>query len=131
MADQKGYTFIENKTVGASLSPRQRENYVNLVRSLQNLGIESQTFVLCSSGDDAAYKACKKFQSVLGVENFGLILWEDVLREMKRTAFSLPGLDIAKWASTYTDDLERDAKVPDNWKISVSGDACVTATTRG
>jgi hypothetical protein len=116
-AGQESYTFIENKTVGADLSQRQRENYVNLVRSLQELGIQSQTFVLCSTGDDAVYKACREFQSVLGLENFGLVLWEDVLREMKRTVFVLPGLDIAKWANTYTDDLDQDAEVPDNWGI--------------
>lgn len=112
---QEIYTFIENKTVGASLSPRQCENYVNLVRSLDELGIQSQTFVLCSCGDDGAYKACEKLQATLGLEKFGLVLWEDVLREMKRTEFSLPGLDIAEWANTYTEDLDHDAKVPSVW----------------
>jgi hypothetical protein len=39
-AGEETYTFIENKTVGADLRKGQHENYMNLLRSLEELGIQ-------------------------------------------------------------------------------------------
>lgn len=119
-AGKKTFTFIENKTVGASLSSRQRSNYATLLRELKKLDVQCRLFVLCSTGDSSAYAACQELNSAVDPRVFGLLLWEDVFREMKRFGFSLTGLAISHWADTFTDDLDRDAVVPENWPFDVS-----------
>ena len=101
------YVLIENKTVGADLNTNQLEGYARLLSFLDGQNIQSQFLLLLSVGTtEAIYRSAKALQQKLEVR-FGLLLWEDILQQMKESQFNLPGLDIDGWQK-YTQGLDTD-----------------------
>ncbi len=104
------YLLIETKTVGADLSQRQVENYLNLLEFLKKRKVDSELLLLMSVGTTPAmHEAAQNLQRNLR-SKFGLLLWEDVLRQMKECRFQLAGIDIEDWQK-YTEALNTDAVV--------------------
>lgn len=84
-----------------------------MVRRLENHKIDARLLVLHSVGcSHRLYAATKSLNQQLG-ERFGILLWwEDTFRRMKRSRFSVAGLDIDT-LQTYTEDAETDCH---DWK---------------
>jgi hypothetical protein len=99
------YVLIENKTVGADLNKNQVETYPKLLSFLSDHSIECQFILLMSVGvTEKIYKSAKILQQNLG-SKFGLLLWEDIFRQMKEHQFQLPGIEIDSWQK-YTEALD-------------------------
>jgi hypothetical protein len=107
-SDGDRFVVIEVKTTDTkemkAFTPAQRNHYAEFIKCLNNSNPGSQLLVLTSVGSDGVFKVCREFQEVLK-DQFGILLWEDVLREMSRFNFELPGIPIKKWAENYTSAL--------------------------
>lgn len=103
------YAVIENKIAsGASLRPDQMENYPRLATWLLSQNVSFDILLLTSVGScTALYEQAQRFQADTWGGSFGVLLWEEVLQEMRRTGFSLPGLQIHFW-EPYTSALTAD-----------------------
>jgi hypothetical protein len=88
------YVFVETKvTTGASLNSNQESNYPALVTRLAARGTDVRLLILKSIGCcSRLYAQSTRLQGQLG-DRFGILIWEEVFREMRRSKFSLPGLD--------------------------------------
>ncbi len=103
------YALVENKvTTGAMLNANQLSTYPALSHSLAAQGIECQFFVLHSVGcSQRLYAATKTLQMHLE-DRFGVLLWEDVFRQMHASPqFRLPGFDVDA-LQPYTEDARMD-----------------------
>jgi hypothetical protein len=103
------WILVENKTVGDGLAKSQFENYLKLMKFLEQNRVDAELLLLVSVGttDNTIYNSAKNFQTHLGAR-FGVLLWEDVLREMGKQAFAPGGLDTAAWARQFTNAIDRD-----------------------
>jgi len=103
------FFVIENKvTDTAYLADNQMENYERLAVWLNKHHVSFDILFLQSVGcSDTLYKQAKYFQNEPWGSHFGILLWEDVFREMLRTDFAFIGLPIASW-QRYTAALESD-----------------------
>ena len=102
------YILIENKTDGSNLTKRQMDNYTNLLSFLSNNKINCEFLLLLSVGNNID-KSARKLQEKLK-DKFGLLLWEDILRQMKVHQFQLPGINIDHWQK-YAKAFNTDVKV--------------------
>lgn len=102
------YILIENKTIGSNLTKRQMDNYTNLFSFLSNNKINCEFLLLLSVGNNID-KAARKLQEKLK-DKFGLLLWEDILRQMKVHQFQLPGINIEQWQE-YAKSFNTDVKM--------------------
>jgi len=101
------FVLIENKIKGA-LRKNQRENYPLLADWLVNNRVSFDVFLLQSAGcRHRYYEDAKFFQGSPWRNHFGILLWEEVLREMLRTEFTLPALPVQSW-QVYTGALNSD-----------------------
>lgn len=93
------FTVIENKIKsGASLQPNQMENYPRLAAWLESQSVSFDILLLTSIGcSEPLYEQARRFQAATWGGRFGILLWEEVLQEMWRSNFSLPGLQIHSW----------------------------------
>jgi hypothetical protein len=104
-ADQ--FIVIENKIAGY-LAPNQCENYPRLAGWLVERGTPFDFLLLQSAGcHKTLHEQARCFQREPWGSNFGILLWEEVLREMLRTEFTLAGLPVQSW-HVYTEALESD-----------------------
>jgi hypothetical protein len=99
--------LVENKvTTGAMLNHNQIKAYLDLVRVLPP---GSLFLVLKSVGCSTdLYQQVHKLAQALP-DRFGILLWEDVLQAMARTAFELPGLepqDVGRFVADADGDCE-------------------------
>jgi hypothetical protein len=103
------FIVIENKiTSAASLMDNQVENYPRLARWLTNHRVSFDMLLLKSVGCcKALYNQARAFQDDTWGSSFGILLWEQVLREMRRTNFTVAGLPLDAW-ERYTTALETD-----------------------
>ncbi|HEV2488987.1 MAG TPA: hypothetical protein VGT03_04200 [Candidatus Acidoferrales bacterium] len=97
------YLFIENKTTGG-FQPNQEENYPALLESFEKNGKPCEFLLLTSVGSCKPYESAKRFQRTMR-EAFGLLLWEEVLLQMKAHELKLPGIDTGAW-QPFTRDFE-------------------------
>jgi len=102
------YVIIENKVrTGADLNSNQKTSYRDLVLSKE---INCSLFLLQSLGANNIYKSAVKLQEEIHQSNrFGVILWEDVIRCMKRDDFTISGINFDDW-KIYTEDGKDDCK---------------------
>lgn len=107
------YTLIENK-ITQVLQENQMENYPRLVKKLMETGSSAQALLLMSVGSRKVDKQARRLQHELD-NAFGILLWEDVLRDMNRTQLDLPGVNFQP-LENYTTDLEVDA----DWECTKS-----------
>ncbi len=56
-----------------------------------------------------SFRGARHFQRDLR-NKFGLLLWEDIFRQMKKRQFYLPGVDVDGWQN-YTEALDTDAAI--------------------
>lgn len=104
---KRRYVFIENK-ITQKLQPNQIENYPKLIGSLNKKGIEAEFLLLMSIGsNEVDNQARGALKTQLG-PRLGLLLWEDVICEMGRGGFVLPGIDFLQFEK-FTRDLDADA----------------------
>ncbi len=104
------YTLIENKVkTDADLNSNQKSSYPDLIKRLRKEeGIECSLFLLQSLGADKMFKSSLMLQNeFLHGNQFGIILWEDVIRCMKRDSFFIKGIDFAEWIP-YTEAGKND-----------------------
>lgn len=97
------YIFIENKTT-EDLQRNQEENYPSLIEAFNRLGKPCEFLLLTSVGADKPYNSALAFQKIMG-KNFGLILWEDAIRQMKREKFEIQGIDVEEW-QPFTEEFD-------------------------
>lgn len=101
------FVVIENKIAGC-LAPNQYENYALLATWLVEKKVSFDLLLLQSAGcRGSLYDQAHSFQRSPWGNNFGILLWEEVLREMLRTEFTLAGLPVQSW-HVYTEALESD-----------------------
>ncbi len=108
-ASKPKYLLVEVKTgSSASLQENQLSNYPGLVTQLNKQNIDTELLLLLSVGaNDKLYKQTKDLEKKRD-ENFkfGLLLWEDILRQMAFSNFSPSGIDTGTWAKNYTQALQ-------------------------
>jgi len=92
------YVLIENKiTTNAYLAGNQMENYPLLVEYLLGKSINCEFYILRSVGCSKKLdKQAIIFQNRLN-NNFGILLWEDILLQMVDCKFHLPGINPNNW----------------------------------
>lgn len=101
---QYKYVFIENKTT-EGLQSNQEENYPALIKSIKEKKDTLCEFLLLTSvGSCKPYESAKRFQESMG-GSFGMLLWEDVFREMRAQDFKLAGIDVDAW-QPFTNALD-------------------------
>jgi hypothetical protein len=107
------FIFIENKvTSEARLMDNQVENYPRLARWLTDRNVSFDVLLLQSAGcSKALYEQARSFQKDTWGSNFGIVLWEQVLQEMRRISFAPIGLPVETW-QCYTAALETDCAQP-------------------
>ena len=105
-APQSGPTciVIENKLT-EKLQKNQIENYPRLLGALEKKGIKAELLLLTFMGSEPVDKQASTLKERLG-NQLGLLLWEDVIREMTKRGFALAGVDFLQ---LDTDDLDKDA----------------------
>jgi hypothetical protein len=105
------YVLIENKVkAGADLNSNQKTSYPDLIKQLSKEKIDCSLFLLQSLGADKIYESAMTLQEDFSQSNnFGVILWEDVIRCMKRDGFIIAGIDFDAW-QPYTEDGKADCK---------------------
>jgi hypothetical protein len=102
------FVIIENKvTSGSHLAPNQIENYPCLMKWLSERKISFDFLILQSVGCCDALAEQTRFLQKEWQRHFGILLWEEVLREMKRTNFLLTGVPIDRW-ERYSKALDTD-----------------------
>jgi hypothetical protein len=84
------YYIIENKvSTSACLRKNQTDSYSVLVTQLNEIGKTAKYYVLQSIGCDSKFfLQTLELQKVLN-DKFGIILWEDILRQMIATDFKI------------------------------------------
>ena len=107
------FVIIENKvTYGACLAGNQIENYPRLITWMLERNISFDFLILQSAGCcDALAQQARSFQREPWAAYFGILLWEEVLREMKGTNFMLPGVPIDAW-QRYSGALDTECARP-------------------
>jgi hypothetical protein len=101
------FVIIENKiTSGAMLNKNQLENYPRLADWLTIKNCKFDILLLMSVGADGLYKQAKELMDKIG-GNFGILLWEEVLKKMKESGFAKDYLPIDDWQK-YTEALDMD-----------------------
>jgi len=91
---QNKYILIENKTDEVHLGWHQKNTYHKLVSYLNNeKNIDIQYFLLVSCCCDKLFADAKILQKNLN-DQFGVVLWEDILKQMINAIdFKIPGID--------------------------------------
>jgi hypothetical protein len=107
------FIIVENKvTSQACLMDNQVENYPVLARWLTSRQASFDLLLLKSVGCcKALYDQARSFQNENWGGRFGILLWEEVFREMRRTEFAPGGLPVETWRP-YTAALETDCIQP-------------------
>jgi hypothetical protein len=103
------FTIIENKvTSNGCLRDNQIENYPRLADWLLQQGLSLDILLLQSIGCcPALYEQDRLFERKPWGANFGILLWEEVFREMHRTCFTPVGIPTEAWQE-YTAGLDTD-----------------------
>jgi hypothetical protein len=106
------FVFVECKTRYSSrLDANKTKIYPQLFRYLRRAhSITCEYLLLMSVGmDNVFYRQVFDLQNSLKGEGFGfgLLLWEDVIRQMIETGFCLPGVKVEGW-KPFTDALYTD-----------------------
>lgn len=106
------FIIIENKiTYGACLQENQMINYPRLIARLIENQISFDFLFLQSAGcSEELARQALCFQKQPWADNFGILLWEQVLREMDNTHFA-PYLPIKEWQK-YSEALDTDCAQP-------------------
>lgn len=106
-AEAPCFLIIENKTIGAEIYASQQENYLGLMKTLEEGRVTTQFLLLTSVGmDTKRYEVVGHFQNILR-NRFGVLLWEDIIRQMIAAGFSLPGVDPHRWHK-YSDSFDQE-----------------------
>jgi len=101
------FIIVENKvTSKACLQSNQVENYPRLSKWLLDHNIGFDFLLLQSVGcNNNLADQTRLFQKEPWAAHFGILLWEEVFREMKRTKFMISGLPIETW-QTYSTAMD-------------------------
>ena len=102
------FIIIENKvTTNARLAGNQLENYPRLMNWLNDKKV-SFDFLLLQSVGNNNYNLLENARELQkNHKQFGILLWEEVLRVMNNTKFAPLGLPIESWQD-YTGALDTD-----------------------
>lgn len=99
--------LVETKTIGAALNRNQTATYGRLLHFLRGRDCGAEFLLLVSVGcDSATFRAALSVQKELD-SLFGILLWEDVIKQMLQEKFSLPGINIADF-QRYTEAFDSD-----------------------
>jgi hypothetical protein len=96
VGSQPYLTFIECKT-STSMQANQLENYGTIIRELNLRGWQCQLLLLASKGMSEALDKQVRYLEKCLANDFGLILWENVLLHMIEMRFRIPGVDLKTW----------------------------------
>jgi len=87
--DKRKYCFVENKTVG-NLNSNQLQAYPKFINYLSGQNYDCEYLLLLSVGcSNKTFREAQGLQARLQ-GHFGLLLWEEVFRQMKIRDFDLP-----------------------------------------
>jgi hypothetical protein len=115
-SSQVRYYLIENKmkTIETFTSAQKSDGaYVKLINLLNKYNMHCEYLVLTSCGvhNNSFWKEVREIQQKLKDKNqFGLILWEDIIRQMASISFKLPGIDIDDLKMKYTECIDTDSQ---------------------
>ncbi|MFZ0638583.1 MAG: hypothetical protein WAN33_01070 [Candidatus Acidiferrales bacterium] len=94
---------VENKISGGALQDNQMHNYPRIVETLSaaNKAIDV-CLLMPKNPNKRLLRQATELQERMKA-NFGIFLWEDVIRLMCKEGFSLPGIDFRRWLDCASD----------------------------
>lgn len=102
------HILIENKTIRYAFKEDQALKYERLMEALKRQNVHARLLLLTPASpedsDRTTLPTALSLQSKLGA-GFGLLLWEDIIRQMQNTGFAVPGVNLPEW-QRYTQLLD-------------------------